>query len=627
MRAFTGKTLRVVASRLLVATVATAVVCGVAGKHPEVSPNSSARDFIETASIIQEPTTIGSADSDLYFRSQADIDRTLDTLQAMGVQNVRIVIPWAGVQPFNRNFYYWANVDRMVNAATARNMGVLAVLNSTPVWASDRYLSGHPDPDVFAEFAGLAADRYKGKISAYEVWNEPNGITFWNPVDPVAYTRMLQTGYTAIKAADPSATVIGGVVASVFTAGGVTLSPQAFIEQMYDAGAHGYFDAISFHPYNFEGKFSEGEGFPLSALEQVLKMRRLMDENGDGDLKIWATEYGLPTAEIRPGVVVTEEQQAEFIEDFLHAWQDVEGAGPMFIYSTRDTSSGDLDLTKNYGFFYSDWTPKLAAKVIADFAGGLLPERPDRPIVDAAVAFVRAIINATERVIRAGAQLFAAAVDVTVQVIKGLIDVGVRVVKGLANATVAVISGVVDVIHRVIDSIGNRLGPDAATTAKGAFVPTNAALAASNPRVKGPALAEMRADATNGATTASPAAVPTQGKNDIAAESQTPANTTNAKAVDGVDADSKVVAAQQSSEGVDPNIATAKTERTEATTTSEDGRASKESSTASPKSDAKPTTSTTAAGADRGSSPADTKTSGETGDDESDQNATHRSAG
>jgi hypothetical protein len=56
----------------------------------------------------------------------------------------------------------------------------------------------------------LAADRYKGKISAYEVWNEPNGITFWNPVDPVAYTRMLQTGYTAIKAADPSATVIGG---------------------------------------------------------------------------------------------------------------------------------------------------------------------------------------------------------------------------------------------------------------------------------------------------------------------------------------------------------------------------------------------------------------------------------
>jgi hypothetical protein len=64
----------------------------------------------------------------------------------MGVQNIRIIIPWAGVQPFNRNRYNWANVDWMVNAAAARNMGVLAVLNSTPVWATDRYLSGHPEP-------------------------------------------------------------------------------------------------------------------------------------------------------------------------------------------------------------------------------------------------------------------------------------------------------------------------------------------------------------------------------------------------------------------------------------------------------------------------------------------------
>ena len=48
------------------------------------SPKPSEYQFIETASIIQEPTSIGSADSDLYNRSQADIDRTLDTLQAMG---------------------------------------------------------------------------------------------------------------------------------------------------------------------------------------------------------------------------------------------------------------------------------------------------------------------------------------------------------------------------------------------------------------------------------------------------------------------------------------------------------------------------------------------------------------
>jgi polysaccharide biosynthesis protein PslG len=452
MTARVHKTIRALGSRLLIAAVAAALLTVVS--QQVLSPKTLAHNVIETASIVQEPTIVGIADSNLYNQSQADIDRTLDTLQAMGVQNVRIVIPWAGVQPFNLPFYNWANVDRMVNAAAARNMGVLAVLNSTPVWASDRYLSGHPDPSDFAEFAGLVADRYNGDIAAYEVWNEPNAITFWNPVDPVAYTQLLQAGYTAIKAEDPDAVVIGGVVASLFTAGNVTINPQDFIAQMYDAGAKGYFDAISFHPYHFSLEFSEGNNHPLSAEQQVEEMRQVMVEHGDGALKIWATEYGMPTAQTSTGEVITEEQQAAFIEDFLQAWQNVDGAGPAFIYTFRDSYSGDPDIQKNFGIFYTDWTPKLAAQVIAQFAGGQLPERPDRPLIDAALAITRAIVNATSRVIHAGVQLFAAAVDVTVRFIAGLVDLGVRVIQGVAVA-----------VGRVIDAIGDRVGPEDAASA------------------------------------------------------------------------------------------------------------------------------------------------------------------
>jgi len=458
-------TVRVIAHRLLFVAISSALIA-VAGQHALLPPNQLTRNVIETASIVQSPTSIGSADSDLYNRSQADVDRTLDTLQAMGVQNVRIVIPWAGVQPLNLPFYNWANVDRMVNAAADRNMGVLAVLNSTPVWASDRYLSGHPDPNDFAKFAGLVADRYKGEISAYEVWNEPNALTFWNPVDPVAYTHMLQAGYTAIKDEDPDALVVGGVVASLFSAGDVTINPQDFVAQMYAAGARGSFDAISFHPYHFTLEFSESGTHPAGALNQLEQIRQVMVDNGDGDLKVWATEYGLPTSQISTGDVITEEQQAAFIEDFLRTWQTVDGTGPVFIYSTRDTLSGDPDIQKNFGFFYTDWTPKQAALIIAQFAGGQLPpESSDHPIIDAAIAFARAIADATVRVIQGGIKLFAAAVDVTVQVIKGFVDFGVRLVKGLANATVAVIGGVVDAIGRVIDAITDRVGPDDASPA------------------------------------------------------------------------------------------------------------------------------------------------------------------
>ncbi len=216
----------------------------------------------------------------------------------------------------------------------------------------------------------------------------------------------------------------------------------------------------------------------------------------------------------------------------------------MFIYSTRDTSSGDLDISKNFGFFYSDWTPKLAAKVIADFAGGQLPEPPERRLVDAAVEFVRAIINTTERVIRAGAQLFSAAVDVTVQVINRLIDAGVRVVKGLANAKVAVISGVVDAIGRVV-------GPEGAVTAAMAAqrAPQSFALVSAAPPADYAALATARrravtvdrsapvdVDAKSGTTSAPDAgtvvtdrkSAATQQDNDAAASKDEPDSTGSA---------------------------------------------------------------------------------------------------
>ena len=49
----------------------------------------------------------------------------------------------------------------------------------------------------------MVATRYKGKVSAYEVWNEPNGKVFWDPEpDAAQYTELLKAAYPAIKAAE-----------------------------------------------------------------------------------------------------------------------------------------------------------------------------------------------------------------------------------------------------------------------------------------------------------------------------------------------------------------------------------------------------------------------------------------
>lgn len=365
MRKFSTGLIRRLVTPIGVGVTAISLVCAAATEFAVTTPRPVVLEVMPVAAIVESPTSIGVADSSLYFAPQTDIDATLDALQSLGVQNVRVQIPWAGVQTWGPNSWDWANADRAINAAHARGMGVLGILAATPFWAGVPYLSGQPNPQAFATYAGVVADRYEGKVSAYEIWNEPNSIQFLNPVDPAGYTALLKAAYPAIKAADPTATVIGGVVGATLTFGALTMNPVGFIEGMYAAGAKGYFDALSYHPYQYSLPFSGGLLQWESPINQLNAIRSMMAAQGDGALKIWATEYGLPTS------VVTAADQAAYIKDFLTAWQTFNGAGPVFLYTARDFAVGSTNAEDNFGIFTSNWTPKPAAQVIKDFITAL----------------------------------------------------------------------------------------------------------------------------------------------------------------------------------------------------------------------------------------------------------------
>jgi polysaccharide biosynthesis protein PslG len=345
----------VTASAVLSAGAASLLTPGDSG--PVVLP------YATMAAINTSNTTVGFADSDIIGMSTTDINKTLDAMQAMGVQNVRILIPWNNVEPAN-NYFYWNKVDALVDAAYSRNMGILGVLNSTPAWAVAPGQPAPASPPVstteYAQFVGAVAQRYAGKISAYEVWNEPNASTFWYPSpDPAAYTQLLQAAYPAIKAADPNATVIGGVVGWVTDYPNRAISPAKFVQGMYDAGAQGYFDALSYHPYQYQVPFGQGRPYgAASPINQLDLIHQEMVTAGDGSKLIWATEYGEPTS------VVSEATQASFISNFLNTWSSFDYTGPSFIYTTRDRNTGSTNTQDTFGVLRTDWTRKPAADVI-----------------------------------------------------------------------------------------------------------------------------------------------------------------------------------------------------------------------------------------------------------------------
>jgi hypothetical protein len=343
------------ASAVLSAGAASLLTAG--GSGPVVLP------YATMAAINTSNTTVGIADSDLYGMTHADIDRTLNEMQAMGVQNVRVLIPWSGIEVAD-NYFYWDTMDYIVNAANERGMGILGVLNSTPAWAvapgAAPVVSPPASTAQYAEFVSAVAQRYAGKISAYEIWNEPNAYYYWNPgPDPAAYTELLKAAYPAIKAADPNATVIGGVVGWVNDVQGLAMSPANFVQGMYDAGAAGYFDALSYHPYHYTLPFSQGAQYgDIAPISQLELMHQEMVANGDGNKLIWASEYGEPTS------VADEPTQAAFIQDFLTTWSQFSYTGPSFIYTTRDRNSQSTDPEATLGLLHDDWTPKQAVSVI-----------------------------------------------------------------------------------------------------------------------------------------------------------------------------------------------------------------------------------------------------------------------
>ncbi|MGU3292435.1 cellulase family glycosylhydrolase [Williamsia sp. M5A3_1d] len=351
-------------------------------------PNGEpAYSILNVAKVIEKPTTLGVADSDLTNMSQEDVNKTLDKLQSIGVNDVRLFIPWADVET-SKGQYDWTKIDKIMDAAKKRDMGVIATITHSPNWAvaGQTYparISPPDNPADYGDFAAAVTNRYKGTVSGYEIWNDTNsGFVYGGKADPQGYTALLQNAYEKIKSVDPSVTVIAGVFGAVPTSS-TDLNAPTFLDQMYANNAKGYFDAISYHPYQYTTPYSQGGDLQGSPLNEVKQMRAIMAERGDGTKLIWASEYGFPTS-----ATGGETQQAAYIADFIKAWSTQEGAGPMFIYTTRDTFASttipapgpnatqaekDAYYENVFGIYRYDWSAKPAAQTIADFIASQKP--------------------------------------------------------------------------------------------------------------------------------------------------------------------------------------------------------------------------------------------------------------
>jgi hypothetical protein len=297
--------------------------------------------------------------------------KELDKLAEAHVGWIRLDIGWATLEQAGKgkiNQWYVDRINSVVTAARARGIQVLGMLWNTPKWANggQEWIVPPKDVNDYARIARLMAQRFKGRIAAWEVWNEPSSEFFWAG-DAKAYVSLVKAAYPAFKAGDPKATVV---------VGGTVYNDDKWLKEAYDAGLHGSFDAISTHPY-----MGPSNAVPelidigtIWRMDHVRAVHQLMVDEGDGDKPIWFTEFGWSTHGNVAGaqaweIGVTDEAQADLL---VRALTQIAGNYPyvthVFWYVARDVQADDLHKA-SFGLLRRDFSAKpayVALKTVLD---------------------------------------------------------------------------------------------------------------------------------------------------------------------------------------------------------------------------------------------------------------------
>jgi hypothetical protein len=319
----------------------------------------------------------------------------IENVKNLGFRWLKVQVEWKHHEGLGKGQYAWEEIDRIVDTCEANGIHLLASVVKAPGWArgsnADYSVEGPPQNlQDYADFVGAMAARYKGRIWAYEIWNEQNLHYEWGneSINAARYVEMLKLAYGAIKAQDPQASVISGAPTPTgVNDGQIAIDDLQYLEQMYQAGLKDYCDGVGVHPsgYNvppdadwqtytdstagFTGPYTNRHR-SWSFRGTMESYRNIMVLYGDSAKRLWPTEFGWASVHglgVGPAKGYeyagdnTEDEQAAWIESAFQMGKDWGWVGPMFLWNLNfGPASGAKDEKAAFGILYPNWTARPA---------------------------------------------------------------------------------------------------------------------------------------------------------------------------------------------------------------------------------------------------------------------------
>jgi hypothetical protein len=307
---------------------------------------------------------------------------TIAAVQDSGFGWVRLQVAWSQFEP-EPDGWDPAPVDAVVDAYSAAGINILIVVVKAPQWAIDP--ASRQMLTDWAEFEQLMrflSDRYKGRVQAWEIWNEQNlASEVGGTVRPKDYLELLKAGSTGVRDGDPDALVLfGGLTPNGLNDPFVAYDDVQYLQLIYglnDGEISQYFDILALQlngTHNApDWMFPESPGdeagyndHPSYYFRRGAQLRQVMLDHGDDAKPVWITNFGWTTANTAPGyeygVNNTDEEVAQYLtrafEIATAEWDFVTGA---FVWNLNWSTLDDPDEAFTpWSAMNSDWSPRPA---------------------------------------------------------------------------------------------------------------------------------------------------------------------------------------------------------------------------------------------------------------------------
>jgi hypothetical protein len=335
-------------------------------------------------------------------------ERTLQLIREAGFGMIRQQFPWEDIEIHGRGDFTdrrndltgdgvvdeisaWLKYDNIVDLAEQYGITIQARLDNPPAWThADPAIGTFAPPDDLQDFVNYAvavAERYRGRIRYYQIWNEPNIYPEWGeqPVSPEGYTEMLCRTYEALKAVDDNIVVISGPLSPTVSLTERNLNEFIFLQRMYQAGAGRCFDVMSAQGYGFYSGPTDRRMRPFTlTYARPLYIRDIMVAHGDAHKSIWISEAAWNAQPEDPSIVtsqygnfgiVTQEQAARYMP---LAYQRAQEEWPWIGNISYWFFKRAADYERNQAFYYfrmmePDFTPLPVYDSMKAYTAALTP--------------------------------------------------------------------------------------------------------------------------------------------------------------------------------------------------------------------------------------------------------------